>query len=66
MNTWRRRSPAWCKAALVTFAAGSVLATTCTSDQVKAVVTGIQVVTSQLNQDDDISFGDWLASEIDD
>ena len=38
----------------------------CTEEQVGAVLTGVQVVTDELNADDDVSFRDWLSSELDD
>jgi hypothetical protein len=38
----------------------------CTEDQVGAVLTGVQVAADELNADDDVSFRDWLSSELDD
>ena len=57
-GTWRT--------AIVVAAAGTVLETACSTDQVKAVLAGVEVTTNQLEQtqNDNISFGDWLASEL--
>ena len=49
--------------------AGTLLGMSCSSEGVQAVVAGIDAVAqslSQHDQDDDISFGDWLLSELDD
>ena len=48
--------------------AGTVFAASCNSNQVQAVVTGIETAITELGgpADDAISFGDWLLSELDD
>jgi len=39
----------------------------CTPEQADAVLAGLQVTANQLdNNDDDVSFRDWLSSELDD
>lgn len=46
---------------------GLMFAEACTSEQVQqAIVAGLDTATNQLLNppDDDISFGDWLASEL--
>jgi hypothetical protein len=53
------------KSLLCLTAAGCAFATSCSSEQVGAVLAGIQVATDELsNSNDQISFGDWLASEL--
>ncbi len=55
------------KAGLVVAASGTVLASSCSTSEVKAILAGVEVVTDQLenSQNDGISFGDWLSSELD-
>jgi hypothetical protein len=56
------------KALAVLSTAGVLLATTCTSEQLQAVVVGIEAAARELNEqdhDDDMSFGDWLVRELD-
>ncbi len=44
-----------------------MLASSCTTEQLKAVLAGVEVVAGQLgDKDDDVSFGDWLSAELDD
>lgn len=38
----------------------------CTEEQVGAVLSGVQVVADELDANDDVSFRDWLSSELDD
>jgi len=45
-------------------AAGTVIAGGCTTEQVRAVAAGIDIVINNLDRDDDISFGDWIESEL--
>ena len=40
--------------------------TGCTEEEVGAVLTGVQVVANELDSNDDVSFRDWLSSELDD
>ena len=45
-----------------------MLAVSCSPTEVRAVISGIEAAARILddrNDDDDISFGDWLASELD-
>ncbi len=46
--------------------AGTAFGTSCTTAEINAFLAGVQVVTDQLTEDDDISFGDWLSSELND
>jgi hypothetical protein len=56
------------RAGLVLAVGGTVLASSCSTSEVKAILAGVEVATNQLDQarNDNISFGDWLASELDD
>jgi len=50
---------------------GTVLATTCSSTEIRqAVLAGVEVAADQLlnraDEDDDVSFGDWLSDELND
>jgi hypothetical protein len=51
-------------------ASGLVLATTCSSAEIReAVLAGVEVATDrwlESAEDDDVSFSDWLSSELDD
>jgi hypothetical protein len=38
----------------------------CSEDEVQAVLAGIQVIADELEDSDDISFSDWIRSELDD
>jgi hypothetical protein len=58
------RARAWC-VCLIAPALGLSLAG-CDRNELRAIVAGLEVVTSQLGEDDDISFSDWLRSELDD
>ena len=42
------------------------LGTGCTEEQTSAVLDGVQVAANELDQNDDVSFRDWLSSELDD
>ena len=66
MRTFKRVVGGTWRAAVLLTAAGTVLETSCSTDQVKAVLAGVEVVTNQLDQaqNQDITFGDWLASEL--
>ena len=49
------------------FAAGTLLGTACDQQTLDALTAGLEAAAQQLQeQDDDISFGDWLESEIED
>ena len=53
------------RAGLVVAAGGTVLASSCSTSEVKAVLAGVELVTDQLsNGDGDLNFGDWLSSEL--
>ncbi len=50
-------------------AAGLLLGTSCTSDELRTVVAGFQAVVDVIedtNHDADLNFGEWLLSELDD
>ena len=38
----------------------------CTEEEARAVLAGVQVVAEELDSSDDVSFRDWLSSELDD
>lgn len=38
----------------------------CTEEEAQAVLAGIQVVADELDNNDDVSFRDWVRSELDD
>jgi hypothetical protein len=60
---WTRRIAAF----LAATAAGSVFAGGCSTTQVQAVAAGLDAILRNLQQDEeDVSFGDWLASELSD
>ncbi|MFH1109006.1 MAG: hypothetical protein V1790_07415 [Planctomycetota bacterium] len=67
MSTLRRVVHETWRAAILLSAAGTMLEASCSTDQVRAVLAGVEVATNQLDQaqNDNISFGDWLASELD-
>ena len=47
---------------------GTLFAASCSSAQIDAVLLGLQVAaeTLQAEEDDDISFGDWVRDELED
>ena len=48
-------------------AAGMLFGASCSSDQIQAIATGLQAAASELDdRDDHITFGDWLADELED
>jgi hypothetical protein len=69
MNRIRRstiRSRAVVAAAL---SIGLLSGTGCTEAEIEAVLTGVRILADELSQqqeDEDISFGDWLADELSD
>ena len=67
MSTFKRVVCGTWRTAFLVAAAGTLLESSCSTAEVKAILTGIEVATNQLNQaeNDNISFGDWLASELD-
>ena len=67
MSTLRRVVHETWRAAILLSAAGTMLEASCSTDQVRAILAGVEVATNQLDQaqNDNISFGDWLASELD-
>ena len=66
MSTFKRvLGGAW-RTAILVAGAGTVLETSCSTDQVRAILAGVEVATNQLDQihNDNISFSDWLSSEL--
>lgn len=51
---------------LATAATGTAFAGGCTSDQLQLAAAGIDAILNNLQEDEDISFGDWLESEFGD
>ncbi len=50
-------------------ASGTLLATSCSTDEVQAIVAGIEAITQSLDdsdRDNDMNFGEWLINEIED
>jgi len=50
------------RAGLVTAAGGTVLASSCSTSEVRAVLAGVELVADQLSNDGSSSFGDWLSN----
>ncbi len=52
---------------LAWLASGALLATSCSPQQLQAIVAGLEVVGSVVENrgDDDITFGEWLLDELD-
>ena len=44
----------------------TVMLPACTEEEAQAVLAGVQVVADELDNNDDVSFRDWLSSELDD
>ena len=48
-------------------AAGMLFATSCSATGLRAIAAGFDAATTELDhQDDDLTFGEWLLSELDD
>ncbi len=63
-TNWRRK---WIRTAVAASSAGMLFASSCSTDQLQAVAAGLDVVFASLNDtDDNITFGDWLLSELQD
>ena len=66
MKTTRSSTGMW-RSVIGLCAVGTLLTAACDQQTVDALTTALEVATQQmLEQDDDISFGDWLESEIED
>lgn len=60
------RTRSW-KGMLTLMAMGMLHAASCSSEDLRAVVVGLSAAANVIeNQDSDISFSDWLASELQD
>lgn len=65
-KTFARRIACW-KVAVGLVVAALGLGTGCTTEEVNAILSGVQVAATELTSNqNDISFGDWLASELND
>lgn len=65
MTTMQAASRLW-KVLVLLGGATTLLATTCTSNEIAATVAGLDAAAHRLDhQDEDISFGDWLRDELD-
>jgi hypothetical protein len=66
MSTLRRVVSRTWRAAILLSAAGTMLETSCSTAQMKAILAGVQVAADQLtqSQNDNITFGDWLDSAL--
>lgn len=53
---------------LVLAGGGTVLASSCSTSEVRAVLSGVEAATNRLDlaRNDNISFGDWLVRELED
>lgn len=40
--------------------------TGCTEEELSAVLAGVEIAARELNDDEDVSFSDWLSDELDD
>ncbi len=67
MNTLKRGVPGVWRVGLVLTAGGTILASSCSTSEVRTVLAGVELIVNEINQsqNDTISFGDWLASEFD-
>ena len=67
MNKLRQMVGGMWRAGLVVAAGGTVLASSCSTSEVRTILTSVTDIANQLDhsQNDDISFGDWLSSELD-
>lgn len=56
------------RAGLVVAAGGTVLESSCTTSEVRAVLAGVELVANEIDQaqNQDISFGDWLSDALGD
>ena len=68
MNMFRHVLYGIGRVGLVVAAGGTVLASSCSTSDVKAILAGVEVATNVLDRghNNDISFSDWLSSELDD
>ena len=64
MRSKLNRRALWRGAAALS-ATGILFGATCTTDQIEAIAIGVEAVASELDhQDDNLSFGEWLADEV--
>jgi len=70
MQTEHYAGKRWVRTIVGLSACGAALAVSCGSNELRAVVAGIEAVAGSLERtnhdaDDDLSFGEWLLSEFD-
>ena len=54
------------RAGLVLAAGGTVLASSCSTSEVQAVLSGVELIANQLSDNESDSFGHWLSNALDD
>ena len=66
MNTLKRGVVGVWRGGLIVMAGGTILASSCSTSEVNAVLTGVELVADQFDhsQNDNISFGHWLSSAL--
>ncbi|MBI4717824.1 MAG: hypothetical protein HY763_08480 [Planctomycetes bacterium] len=47
-------------------AGGMLAASSCETADVRAVIAGLDAAADQINDDENISFGEWVSSQLDD
>jgi len=67
MNKLRHVVGGMWRAGLVVTAGGTVLASSCSTSEVRTILAGVTDITNQIDQaqNDNTSFGDWLDSVLD-
>jgi len=66
MNKIRQLVDGIWRAGLVVAAGGTVLASSCSTSEVQAVLSGVEFVADQFSSDGSSSFGHWLSNALDD
>ena len=66
MNRRRDAERVWKTIAASAGAAGLLLASSCNLADLQAVAVGVDAATQYLEDEDDMTFGEWLMSELDD
>ncbi len=56
----------WKIVATVALMACGTAGTGCTQEETDAILAGVQVAADELNNDDEVTFRDWLSSELND
>ena len=55
----------WKIIATVALVACGTVGTGCTPEETDAVLSGVQIVADELDNSDEVTFRDWLSSELD-